>query len=398
MARATPDVTSGAVEELVRATRARLPELLDRIQKRIRAEIPFYAAEDIVGADELRASLRDNVDYILAGLAGTGASLDVPQSTGQARAAQGAPMPELLAAYRLGFAEVWSGLVATARSLPGIPDDALVDLAGTIFALHDEYADAAMVGYREESRQLLRTTEREHAALVEAILTGTPTQGTLWEAAQTLRLPLEGAFLVVAAETLEVGHDPLPRIQSTAAVLDVSSVWRLQPDQLIGVLSLPRPDRVDAALALLRRHATGRVGVSPVIAELGRAAWALRLARFALANQPAGSGVAQFADGPLDTLVAAAPHAAMEAARAVLKGVLELPADDRDLLIGTLNAWLDAGGSATDAAATLFCHPNTVRYRLRRVEERTHRSLSRPADVAELVAAVRAWSQLPHAD
>jgi DNA-binding PucR family transcriptional regulator len=36
------------------------------------------------------------------------------------------------------------------------------------------------------------------------------------------------------------------------------------------------------------------------------------------------------------------------------------------------------------AAERLFCHPNTVRHRLRRIEKRTDRSLSRPRDVAEL--------------
>jgi DNA-binding PucR family transcriptional regulator len=35
----------------------------------------------------------------------------------------------------------------------------------------------------------------------------------------------------------------------------------------------------------------------------------------------------------------------------------------------------------------LFCHPNTVRYRLHRIVERTGRSLSRPRDLAELCLA-----------
>jgi DNA-binding PucR family transcriptional regulator len=36
------------------------------------------------------------------------------------------------------------------------------------------------------------------------------------------------------------------------------------------------------------------------------------------------------------------------------------------------------------AAEVLFCHPNTVRHRLRRIEKLTGRSLTRPRDVAEL--------------
>lgn len=43
-------------------------------------------------------------------------------------------------------------------------------------------------------------------------------------------------------------------------------------------------------------------------------------------------------------------------------------ANDSDLT-GTLAAWLDALGDVRAAAAALFVHPNTLRYRLRRVEE-----------------------------
>jgi DNA-binding PucR family transcriptional regulator len=45
------------------------------------------------------------------------------------------------------------------------------------------------------------------------------------------------------------------------------------------------------------------------------------------------------------------------------------------------------------AAEVLICHPNTVRHRLRRIEKRTGRSLSRPRDVAELCVAfeVHRW-------
>jgi DNA-binding PucR family transcriptional regulator len=95
-------------------------------------------------------------------------------------------------------------------------------------------------------------------------------------------------------------------------------------------------------------------------------------------------------------LVASAPGAAIEAARSVLGGLLALREDDRELLLSTLLTWLDERGSANAAASVLFCHPNTVRYRLRRIEDTTNRSLSAPAELAELVTAVRAWSELPH--
>jgi DNA-binding PucR family transcriptional regulator len=207
---------------------------------------------------------------------------------------------------------------------------------------------------------------------------------------------LNGSFLVVAAEVDEAGRDPLPRAESALAVLDVSSVWRLETDMSVGVLSLPDRARVEGVLKVLHRQAATRVGVSPFFGELRQAAWALRLARLALDAEQEKTGVNQFEDSPLSVLVASAPHAALETARVVLGGLLELPLDDRDLLLGTLEAWLDVSGSANAASARLFCHPNTVRYRLRRIEAATQRSLSDPRDLAELVTAARAWSQLPH--
>ena len=50
--------------------------------------------------------------------------------------------------------------------------------------------------------------------------------------------------------------------------------------------------------------------------------------------------------------------------------------------------------SVRSAAEVLICHPNTVRHRLRRIEKRTGRSLSRPKDVAELCLAFEVHRRL----
>jgi DNA-binding PucR family transcriptional regulator len=51
-------------------------------------------------------------------------------------------------------------------------------------------------------------------------------------------------------------------------------------------------------------------------------------------------------------------------------------------------------GSIPEAAAALFCHPNTVRHRLRRIEEYTGRSINVPLDLAELCLAFEIDSKL----
>jgi len=393
---ASTSMSHETASRIVAAIRPALPQLTERVVARIRAEIPFYAGHDVVSPEDLRVSVRDNLDYILASLCGTATpNLSAPHATGRARAAQGAPLAEMLTAYRVGVAELWSAMAATARSQPGVAAGDVIDLAGAVFTVQNTYSDAALAAYRDEARDLLRMRERERAALVEVILAGTAAKGTLWEVASALRLPLDGTFLVIAAET-ELGRDPIPRAESALAVLDVRSVWRLDAELSLGVLSLPDRSRNGPALTVLGKHAAGRVGASPVFAELHQASWALDLAQLALGSHPGSTGVTQFRDSPIDLLVAAAPHAALEAARAVLGSLLALPEDELELLLSTFEAWVRASGSATAAGAALFCHPNTVRYRLRRIEAGTGRALANPGDVAELVTAVRAWRELPH--
>ena len=72
----------------------------------------------------------------------------------------------------------------------------------------------------------------------------------------------------------------------------------------------------------------------------------------------------------------------------------DLPDEERDILFETFRVWQDNEASADSPAKALVCHPNTVRQRLRRIEKRTGRSLSRPRDVAELCLALEVHHRL----
>ena len=73
----------------------------------------------------------------------------------------------------------------------------------------------------------------------------------------------------------------------------------------------------------------------------------------------------------------------VKSAAVALDGFADLPDEDREVLFDTFQAWLDNDASVRATADLLFCHPNTIRKRLHRIEERTGRSLSRPRDVIE---------------
>jgi len=98
--------------------------------------------------------------------------------------------------------------------------------------------------------------------------------------------------------------------------------------------------------------------------------------------------VALFDGSILAAAAASAPAVMVKSARAVLDDLADLPDEERDILFETFRVWQDNEASADSAAKVLFCHPNTVRQRLRRIETHTRRSLSRPRDVAELCLAL----------
>ncbi|WP_420891377.1 helix-turn-helix domain-containing protein [Mycobacterium riyadhense] len=52
-------------------------------------------------------------------------------------------------------------------------------------------------------------------------------------------------------------------------------------------------------------------------------------------------------------------------------------------------------GAINAAAEQLYCHPNTIRHRLHRIEERTGRSTAHPRELAELCLAFEIDLQLP---
>ena len=67
--------------------------------------------------------------------------------------------------------------------------------------------------------------------------------------------------------------------------------------------------------------------------------------------------------------------------------------DDDPALADTLRAYLDAFGDVAAAAHSLHVHPNTVRYRIRRVEDKLGTSLADPDVRLVLSLSLRATAR-----
>jgi sugar diacid utilization regulator len=255
---------------------------------------------------------------------------------------------------------------------------------------------ALVAGYRDEQKRQLLAEVSQRANLIDSLLEGRAfDEWSLREVAGRLRLPINGPFVVVAAHVPTVGDEPLREIESKLRSLDVFSAWRRLPDVQVGIVHVKSDQKLDVVVALMSRTTTARVGVSAAFGDLRDTPRALHVARMMLHGPTdSTSSVAVFDGSILATAAVSAPQVMVQTVGAVLDGFGHLRDEEREMLFETFRVWQDNDGSVGGAAEVLTCHPNTVRHRLRRIEKRTGRSLSRPKDVAELCLAFEVHRRL----
>jgi len=270
-----------------------------------------------------------------------------------------------------------------------------------MLARDEEQATALTTGILRYSRDLAFTAASAYADAAEA-------RGA-WDSRME-------ANLVDAV----VRGDTGPELQSRAAALN----WDTTAPATV-VVGLPRPERVDLASDDVREIAGGhgRSALSDV-----HGTWLIAIVAGALAptDKFLGDLIEVFADGPVvigptAPTFTAAHTSATEAiagmnavagwssaprpvqarellperallgdasAIAVLDAEVMRPlADAGPALTETLDAYLDSGGAIEACARKLFVHPNTVRYRLKRITDFTGRDPTTPRDAYVLRVA-----------
>jgi sugar diacid utilization regulator len=287
---------------------------------------------------------------------------------------------------------VW-GLAVVGSLQPG-PMPADTEVRTGRFA--ELIATAIVAGYRDQQKRQLLAEGSQRSNLVDTLLEGRAfDEWSLRDVAGYLRLPINGPFVVVAAQAPTGGDAPLPEIESKLRSLDIYSAWRRLPDVQVGVVHVKSDHKLDIVVALMSRTTTARVGVSAAFKDLRDTPRALHLARMMLRGPTdSTSSIAVFDGSILATAAVSAPAAMVKTVGATLDCFRDLPDEERELLFETFRAWRDTDASVRGAAEALTCHPNTVRHRLRRIEKRTGRSLSRPKDVAELCLAFEVHRRL----
>ena len=268
--------------------------------------------------------------------------------------------------------------------------DTLLRAAADIWAVTDELSAQVTDAYRATLADRARHDAQVRSALLATLLDGdTIAAEQLWDSASVLHLARQGRFVVISAECPAPGTDALPNAEDLLRRRDVISAWRLDHHHQDGLITLRARFGLDDLAALVAGIAVHRVGMSSTFTRIDDAHRALREARLACAAAtPGSSELVRFEDRPAAMLLATTPEATESFVRRVLGPILDLAPEDRRVLVDTARVWLAKDGSTSSAAKELHLHRNTVRYRLRRFEELTGRSLTPPIEVADVHLAL----------
>ncbi|QKT08637.1 helix-turn-helix domain-containing protein [Gordonia sp. X0973] len=347
-------------------------------------------AERTVPRDLLDAVTKDNVVALLVALDGCPLDLTPARRVGALKAELGISLAGVLHAYRIAGLTLWHE-VGNLRVQDA--DGDYFDVGLKVWSFLDQLSTAAAEAHREvtESRGRWAAQARISAAL--ELLDGVADAPSREYAAGVLGLSEPARFVVVATDRQsdERPHNHGRRLDHDDELVQ----WVDRGGLRMGIADLSGQRKPEAWVP----NGAGRFGLSAEFAFLSDAPAAARQATVALRSAGRdGAGVVRYGERPVETLLVSTPGASTEAADQILAGLDGLPADDREVLLDTVAAWIDVDGSTAAAAQRLHCHRNTVLYRLRRVETLTGRSVARPSDVVALGIAVLVRSHVSPAE
>jgi DNA-binding PucR family transcriptional regulator len=251
------------------------------------------------------------------------------------------------------------------------------------FAAAEIYARAAEVRGSWDARL--------EALVVDAVLRG-ETDETVLSRASTLGWRSTAAVVVTVGPAPESdAASALEAVRHAALRAGTDVLVSVQGDRLVVVLGgsdLGTPDR---ALEVVRTFSDvfgpGPVVVGPAVEHLMDAATSTRAALSGFRAAPAWPEAPRPV-GSHDLLPERALSGDGHARRALARDLYDPIAAAGGGLLETLVTFLDQGSSVEAAARALFVHANTVRYRLRRIQEVSGYSPSNPRDAYALRLAL----------
>src|SRR3954469_15339853 len=399
------DGTAGVTEEIERVLAAlelREGELAEAMLGAILGDIGSY---DRPGGEALLSDVREHcrlhVDLLLkslrAGRDPDRADLGFAREAAARRVHQGIPLDGLLQAFRVGHRTLWQAIVDEAAPSPA-GREAAIRLAGDAMEYIDLASTHVAEAYLRESGQLAELIQRRRRDLLENLLAGRLPDDTETE---TLGLGLErDGDLLVAIASLDEAGDEDDRALAQAATSIASSIGSralvvVRQDEVAAVLPLggKTPSAIGVALDVARVGAEREhgirllIGVSGVCRGLGEVGQRYLEAHQALRRSNRDRPIVSLSElSPFEHLVASADRPTRTS---IAMEAVPLTENGNAGLMETLRVYLDSELDVARTAEALYVHPNTVRYRLRRIGELTGLDPQRFSGQVELLTIAR---------
>jgi len=394
------------IDRIVSVLSGRHGELAEAMVENIKAEIPPYLrTADAAVLEDVLAHCERHAELILAvarqAREPLRAELAFAREAGVRRVRQGIPIDGLLAAFRVGHRTVWDAILEEADD-GTVGREAAIALARPAMEYIDIASTQVAEAYTREEAKLNAAADRERRDLIESLLAGLVPPSIPPRVAPGL--DLESRFIVAVAAPAGEGSsgDGLPRaaeaISVQATATRGATLVVVRQGQVVALVGTSRGGAA-AALARLREARRDlaeqadtdlRMGVGTECAGLEGVAHGFAEAARALGRTTAEQPVLALQEmSAFDYLVASAEPGTREVVLG--KGRLLLEADEREggAVCETLLAYLACDLNVKRAAEVLTVHPNTVRYRMRRIAELTDADPRCFSDLLELVTVVR---------
>jgi hypothetical protein len=401
-----PDRVVAERERLLRPLLRDLDALAGTALAALRTNLPAYAdggepfLQDVL--DQLRRNYSVVLSSLIEGRLPTADELAFQHGASMRRARAGFPLEDYLSAYRVAQQVLWDAIVAHAE-MAGTDHQLALELAAELMRDMDvatTHAGRTYAEYREHASAAIAEERRD---LLEHLLRGVlPTDGPLAAAADRCGISAGMPALVAVAVSLAAGSDRDAAELASATFAGVglhepSALIVVRRHQLVAVLSLtghPDPERLcvrlDQAHERLRNEgAPMAIGVSAIARGIGELSAAHDDAVSAVRFVGKAGGV--FALTRISLIDYLALSADATARRLIDPRIVTFLADDASrggMLVATLGEFAEANLSLKHAAATLHVHPNTLNYRLQRVEHATGLNPRRFEHLRALLVAV----------
>lgn len=376
------------MSQLAAIMRPELPDLAQEIISEIRDRIPEYARpmEGPYG-QAMRVGVQQALSTFLDSVADPSAPHEqfdqLCRRLGQYEAMEGRSLDSLQAAYRIGAHVGWRRVMDVGLA-SGAPSTVMSQMADAVLAYMDELSTLSRQGYLEVKARSERSQDEWRRRLLHLIL----------ERPQAPRRAIdelsELTGWVVPDEVTLVAIEPGP-----ACVPGLGDTGVLaEPAGPHPCLLLPGPVGHGHRMAIEKALAGRRSAVGLTV-PLGEATHSFRWARRALSLSRAGiigggCDVTYCEDHILALWLLSDEPLVDQLARRQLGALTDLTPLQRQRLTETFATWLETRGTAAEMAGRLNVHPQTVRYRMRKLERTLGGLLDDPDARFTMEAVLRA--------